>query len=239
MTLIGADGSTCRPRGRSRHSTAALPGGDDHQCQRAPARRTEACRVARGPPVAAQGLSPSLASAERPTDAFTGAALAGLARRHPWCWALPYCLPAASRGCRPRTHGCRGSSIIGGERSGPQHASTGYEACRSITDPASTWVLVNKQQRPVPQAFRPARPDRARHASTPAVIGCGQRRPRPSPRWRAASVEAGAGRIGIDTAYRSLATQDALYDEVARPSRPGLDRHLVPAARVQRAPDRA
>ena len=65
-----------------------------------------------------------------------------------------------------------------------------------------------------------------------------RRRGRPGPDGRRRRTPRAPGAIGIDTAYRSYATQKALYDKYLALQGPHLDRHLVPAPRVQRAPDR-
>ncbi|HSF97755.1 MAG TPA: M15 family metallopeptidase [Ornithinibacter sp.] len=160
------------------------------------------------------------------TDAFTGAVLAGGAGA-PLLWSLPYCLPTPTRDAVLAPTVAQ-VTVIGGERSA-RRTVDGLEPCRSITDPTSTWVLVNKQNPLSPKGFEPSDltvPDmqhadghRLRADAAQALAD-----------MAAASVEAGVGRIGIDTAYRSFETQQALYDRfLARRGREWTDRWYLRA----------
>ena len=222
VTLIGAKGSIAPEVEQS--LTAALPGatitrvtGSTHG--RAVTAHTDAWGGAR----AAMGV---VANPSRPTDAFTGAVLAG-GSGAPLVWALPYCLPAASRDAvlAPTVAAV---TIIGGERS-VRSSVDRFEECRSITDPDSSWVLVNKQNGLSPKRFEPTGltvPDmqhadghRLREEAATALAA-----------MATASVEAGVGRIGIDTAYRSFETQEALYSKyLARRGREWTDRWYLRA----------
>ena len=123
-----------------------------------------------------------VANADRPTDAFTGAVLAGRARV-PLYWTRTYCLPAPSReGVLAAT--VARVTVLGGEQS-VRSLVDDLTACRSTQDPSSTWVLVNKRNGLSPQSFRPS------DLEVPAMEhagghGCGRRPPRPSPPWRPA-----------------------------------------------------
>ncbi|HSO63851.1 MAG TPA: M15 family metallopeptidase, partial [Ornithinibacter sp.] len=161
-----------------------------------------------------------VANPERPTDAFTGAFLAGSAGV-PLHWALPYCLPTASRAAVVAPSVAR-VTVIGGERA-IRSSVDGLEGCRSIEDPTSTWVLVNKRNGLSPERFVPtdlvvpvmdhANGHRLRSGAATALS-----------EMASASVEAGAGPIGIDTAFRSFETQEALYAEyLARRGRTWTD----------------
>jgi D-alanyl-D-alanine carboxypeptidase len=150
-----------------------------------------------------------VANADRPTDAFTGSFLAGRARV-PLYWTRPYCLPEPTRtGVLAAT--VSRVTILGGEGS-VRSLVDGLVPCRSIDDPTSTWVLVNKRNGLSPRGFAPA------DLRVPAMEHAGGHQLRADAAkalaaMAAASVRAGAGPVGIDTAYRSLATQDALYDK--------------------------
>jgi zinc D-Ala-D-Ala carboxypeptidase len=161
-----------------------------------------------------------VANADRPTDAFTGAFLAGRAGA-PLYWARPYCLPKPSRtGVLAAT--VARVTILGGESS-VRSLVDDLVPCRSIDDPNSTWVLVNKRNGLSPRGFAPA------DLRVPAMDHSGGHQLRADAAkalagMAAASERAGAGPIGIDTAFRSLATQDALYDKwLARRGRAWAD----------------
>ena len=68
-------------------------------------------------------------------------------------------------------------------------------------------------QRLVPTQLRARATSSCRRCRTPTATGCAPTRRPPWPGWPPASYAEGAGRIGIDTAYRSYATQKALYDK--------------------------
>ena len=167
--------------------------------------------AARVPSLAWDGDTPAsahLARPDRPTDALAGAFLAGWARSS-LQWTSTYCLPPATR----RTVVARTVArvvVVGGERT-VRSLVDRLEPCRSTDDPSSTWVLVNKRNGLSPKGFVPSdlvvprmphtNGQRLRSDAAAALA-----------RMAAASVEAGAGSIGIDTAFRSYETQDALYD---------------------------
>ena len=179
------------------------------------ATRVQALSWGRATPAAAY-----VANADRPTDAFTGSFLAGRARV-PLYWARPYCLPATTRtGVLAPT--VARVTILGGEGS-VRSLVDDLVQCRSIEDPSSTWVLVNKRNGLSPRGFAPT------DLRVPAMEHAGGHELRAEAAkalaaMAAASADAGAGRVGIDTAYRSLATQDALYDKwLARRGRTWAD----------------
>ncbi len=222
VTLIGAE-STIAPE-VEQSLTAALPAATIARVSGStPSQAATAHRLAWGGASAATGF---VANPVRATDAFTGAVLAGGAGA-PLVWALPYCLPTASRDA-VLAPSVATVTIIGGERS-VRSSVDRYEECRSITDPASTWVLVNKQNGLSPRRFDPAGltvPDmqhanghQLREEAATALAA-----------MATASVDAGAGRIGIDTAYRSFETQEALYAKyLARRGREWTDRWYLRA----------
>ncbi|HYN67867.1 MAG TPA: D-alanyl-D-alanine carboxypeptidase family protein [Ornithinibacter sp.] len=149
-----------------------------------------------------------LANGRKPTTAFVGAFLAGLSQR-PLHYSLPYCVPASVRPALVGT-GVSRVVLVGGESSVRRLAGR-LEPCRSIEDPSSTWVLVNKRNGLSPRGFVPS------DLRVPAMEHAGGHELRADAAkalatMAAASVDAGVGRIGIDTAFRSYATQDALYD---------------------------
>ena len=97
------------------------------------------------------------------------------------------------------------------------------EPCRSIDTASSVWVLVNKRNAVSPRTFAPsdlvvpsmpyANSQRLRSEAADALA-----------RMAAESYAEGAGRVGIDTAFRSYATQKALYDKyLARRGRTWTD----------------
>ncbi|MFL6150833.1 MAG: D-alanyl-D-alanine carboxypeptidase family protein [Ornithinibacter sp.] len=160
-----------------------------------------------------------LADGRDPVTAFSGAVLAGLSGR-PLHYALPYCVPASVRPALVSRDVSRVVSV-GGESSLRSLAAR-LEPCRSTTDMASDWVLVNRRNPLSPKTFSPADlvvvpmsdagGGRLR-ADAAAALG-----------RMASAVADGAGRVGIDTAYRSYATQDALYDRwLARRGRTWTD----------------
>ncbi|HET6967240.1 MAG TPA: M15 family metallopeptidase, partial [Ornithinibacter sp.] len=161
-----------------------------------------------------------VANPDRSTDTFTGAFLAGRAGV-PLLWTLPYCLPSSSRTAAVAPTVSR-VTVIGGERS-VRSSVDALEKCRSIEDPSSTWVLVNKRNGLSPKRFVP--PD----LTVPAMDHAGGHRLRSDAakalaEMASASVDAGAGRVGIDTAFRSFETQEALYAEtLARRGRAWTD----------------
>ena len=148
-----------------------------------------------------------LADGRDPVTAFSGAVLAGLSGR-PLHYALPYCVPASVRPALV-ARGVSRVVPVGGEGSVRSLAAR-LEPCRSITDMTSDWVLVNRRNPLSPKAFVP--PDLV-VPPMPDAAGGRLRADAATALGRMASaVAADAGRVGIDTAYRSYATQDALYD---------------------------
>ena len=149
-----------------------------------------------------------LANGRAVTTAFSGALLAGLSQR-PLYYTLPYCVPSP---VRPAVTAAGVSRVVpvGGESS-VRGTAARLEACRSITDPNSDWVLVNRRNPLSPNRFAPA------DLKVPPMPNAGDHQMRADAadalaRMTGAAAAAGAGRIGIDTAFRSYATQDALYD---------------------------
>jgi zinc D-Ala-D-Ala carboxypeptidase len=120
----------------------------------------------------------------------------------------PYCLPQPTRAGVLAATVSR-VTVLGGESS-VRSLVDDLVACRSIDDPISAWVLVNKRNGLSPRGFEPA------DLRVPAMEHAGGHELRADAAkalaaMATASVRAGAGPVGIDTAYRSLATQDALY----------------------------
>lgn len=222
VTLVGADTSLATAVERS--LTSALPAATTTRVDgSSQSRAASAHRLAWDGAPAATGV---VADPDRATDAFTGAVLAGGAGA-PLLLAPPYCLPTATRDAvlAPTVGEV---TIIGGERN-IRSSVDRFDECLSITDPDSTWVLVNKQNPLSPRRFEPSGltvPDmqhadghRLRAEAAAALSTMAD-----------ASVEAGAGRIGIDTAYRSFETQEALYDTfLARRGREWTDRWYLRA----------
>ena len=169
-------------------------------------------------PSRARGVA-YLTSGRATGTAFAAASLAGLSKR-PLYYALPYCVPASAR---PALVGrtIERVVLVGGEGTVRRLAGR-LEPCRSITDMDSDWVLVNRRNPLSPKTFAPSdlmvppMSDAAgQQLRTDAAKALGR---------MASAVAADAGRIGIDTAYRSYATQDALYDKwLARRGRTWTD----------------
>ena len=111
--------------------------------------------------------------------------------------------------------------LVGGESSVRRLAGR-LEPCRSISDPDSDWVLVNRRNPLSPIRFAPDD-----LVVPPMSDAAGQRLRADAAKAlgaMASDVAADAGRIGIDTAFRSYATQDALYDKwLARRGRTWTD----------------
>lgn len=183
-------------------------------------RATLAARVHAGAWDGATPAAAYVADPERSTDAFTGAFLAGRAGV-PLLWTLPYCLPSSSRAAVVAPTVAR-VTVIGGERT-VRSSVDALEKCRSIEDPTSTWVLVNKRNGLSPKRFVPT------DLTVPAMDHANGHRLRSDAakalaEMASASVDAGAGRFGIDTAFRSFETQEALYAEtLARRGRAWTD----------------
>lgn len=119
-------------------------------------------------------------------------------------------------------------TIVGGEQS-IRSSVDGFLGCRSLTDPTSPWVLINKQNPLSPTSFEPA------DMTVPAMPHSGGHQLRAEAAkalaaMAAASAKEGAGVIGIDTAYRSFETQEALYAQnLARRGRAWTDRWYLRA----------
>jgi LAS superfamily LD-carboxypeptidase LdcB len=160
-----------------------------------------------------------LANGHAPTTAFAGAFLAGLSQR-PLLYSLPYCVPASARAPLV-AKGVSRVVLVGGESSVRRLAGR-LEPCRSISDPDSEWVLVNRRNPLSPIRFAPDD-----LIVPPMSDAAGQRLRADAAKalgTMASDVAADAGRIGIDTAFRSYATQDALYDRwLARRGRTWTD----------------
>lgn len=140
-------------------------------------------------------------------SALTGGFLAGHAKA-PFALTLPYCVPAPARPvlASPRVTAV---VLVGGERSVRGLVGT-VEACHSIENPSSTWVLVNKKNPLAPKAFTPTR------LVVPAVDHPNGQRLRSDAaatltRMFAAAQAEGAGRMSITSGYRSFSSQKAVY----------------------------
>jgi zinc D-Ala-D-Ala carboxypeptidase len=160
-----------------------------------------------------------VANGRTPPTAFAVASLAALSRR-PLLYALPYCVPATARDAVSRTSVTR-VVLVGGERSVRRLVGR-KEPCRSISDPTSSWVLVNRRNPLSPKTFEPG------DLRVPPMSHAGGHQLRLDAARAlgamASAVADASGRIGIDTAYRSYATQDALYDaRLARRGRTWTD----------------
>jgi zinc D-Ala-D-Ala carboxypeptidase len=148
-----------------------------------------------------------LVNPNRPGAWLAGAVLGGR-------FAQPV-LPSAAHCLRPATRSAvlaprvRRVVLIGGERSLRSLAER-LMPCRSTTDPASAWVLANKQNPLRSRTFEPSRllAPRIRHANGarlhPAAASA-------LATMLSAATRAGAGSMAIDSGYRSYATQGALY----------------------------
>jgi LAS superfamily LD-carboxypeptidase LdcB len=149
-----------------------------------------------------------LANGKETTNAFAGALLAARQKR-PLYVTVPFCVPASTRPALAGS-GVTRVALLGGEASVRVLAGR-LEGCRSIETASSVWVLVNKRN-PLPQSFVPS------NLVVPSMSYANGQRLRSDAaaalaRMASASYSEGAGRIGIDTAYRSYATQKALYDK--------------------------
>ena len=149
-----------------------------------------------------------LANGRETTNAFAGALLAARQKR-PLYYTVPFCVPAAARPALAGS-GVTRVALLGGEASVRVLAGR-LEGCRSIDTASSVWVLVNKRNALSPKSFVPS------NLVVPSMPYAGGHTLRSDAaaalaRMASASYSEGAGRIGIDTAYRSYATQKALYD---------------------------
>lgn len=150
-----------------------------------------------------------LANGRETTSALAGALLAARQKR-PLYLTVPFCVPASVRPAL-KGPGVTRVALLGGEPSVRLLAGR-LEACRSIDTASSVWVLVNKRNPLSPRRFVPS------NLVVPSMPYAGSHRLRSDAaaalaRMAAGSYAAGAGRIGIDTAYRSYDTQKALYDK--------------------------
>ncbi len=143
------------------------------------------------------------------TNGFAGAVLAGRTKR-PLYLVQPFCVTAA---VRPALLGPGVTRVVLlGSESSVRLLAGRIEACRSIDAPSSTWVLVNKRNAVSPKSFVPS------NLVVPSMPYANGHRLRSDAaaalaRMASASSAEGAGRVGIDTAYRSYETQKALYDK--------------------------
>ena len=157
-------------------------------------------------PDLAEGVA-YVANGRATTTAYAGALLAGLSKR-PLYYALPYCVPST---VHPALTGAGVSRVVLlGSESSVRRLTGRLEPCRSIADPDSEWVLVNRRNPLSPKRFAPS------DLVVPEMPHAGDHQLRSDAaaalaRMAAAASDA-AGRVGIDTAYRSYAVQDALYD---------------------------
>ena len=150
-----------------------------------------------------------LANGRDTTNAFAGALLAARQKR-PLYYVQPFCVPSSTRPPLAGP-GVTRVALLGGEGSVRLLAGR-LEACRSIDTASSVWVLVNKRNGLSPRSFVPS------NLVVPAMPYADGQTMRSDAaaalaRMASASSAEGAGRIGIDTAYRSYATQKALYDK--------------------------
>ena len=149
-----------------------------------------------------------LGNGRETTNAFAGALLAARQKR-PLYYTVPFCVPASTRPALAGS-GVTRVALLGGEASVRVLAGR-LEACRSIETASSVWVLVNKRNPLSPKSFVPS------NLVVPSMPYAGGHQLRSDAAAALASMAAassseGAGRVGIDTAYRSYATQKALYD---------------------------
>ncbi|WP_434811250.1 D-alanyl-D-alanine carboxypeptidase family protein [Microbacterium sp. bgisy189] len=98
--------------------------------------------------------------------------------------------------------------------------------CRSTTDPSSTWVVANKKNALRPTSYRPS--------DLQYVSGTGYLLRKEAAtafqKLRSGASTAGAGRLGLTSAYRSYATQKSLYaGYVASNGRTWADLHSARA----------
>jgi D-alanyl-D-alanine carboxypeptidase len=143
------------------------------------------------------------------TNGFAGAVLAGRTKR-PLYLTQPFCVTAA---VRPALLGPGVARVVLlGAESSIRLLAGRLEACRSIDASSSPWALVNKRNPVSPRTFVPAN---LVVPSMPYADGQKLRSDAAAAlaRMASASHAEGAGRVGIDTAYRSYDTQKALYDK--------------------------
>ena len=150
-----------------------------------------------------------LAEANSLGHAFAGAVLAGRGKR-PLYYTTAYCSPPS---IRPALLGPGVSKVaLLGPETSVRLLAGRLEPCRSIDAASSLWVLVNKRNVLSPKTYVPsglvvpsmpyANGHKLRSDAATALAN-----------MAAASYREGAGRVGIDTAYRSYDTQKALYDK--------------------------
>lgn len=164
-------------------------------------------------------------------DAIAVTALAG-ARKRPLYLSIPYCVRAdlASVLHGPTVTRVR---VVGGPAA--LRSTVGLvRPCQSLSDPASTWVVVNKQRPLAPTSYTP-RDLVAPRVANPSGERLDRRAAEALQRMSAASVAAGAGAIGLTSGYRSRGTQAALWDADVRAggvayadawtARPGYSEH--------------
>ncbi|WBU39025.1 D-alanyl-D-alanine carboxypeptidase family protein [Homoserinibacter sp. YIM 151385] len=139
-------------------------------------------------------------------------ALAGLANA-PIVLSTPYCATKTVR-VRADRSGARRITVLG--TPGVIRGLVGsLEACRSIRDASSSWLLVNKRNRLSPASYVPS------GLRVPSIASNGGQRLRSGAataleRLVASAKAQGAGRIGLASGYRSYATQKALYARYVR-----------------------
>ncbi|MFQ6172930.1 D-alanyl-D-alanine carboxypeptidase family protein [Oryzobacter sp. R7] len=217
-TVVGGTGTVAE--GVATGLTAALGAGGVRRVEGAD-RFVLAARVHERAWDGATAAAAVVVNPARSTDAFTGSVLAGHAAA-PLYWSFPHCLPGASRdGVLAPT--VADVTVVGGERS-VRSLVDGLVPCRSTEDPTSAWVLVNKRNGLSPKGFVPDDLE-----VVPMDHNGGHRLAEDAAEALAAmaagSRVAGAGTLGIDTAFRSRETQDALYDKyLARRGRTWTDR---------------
>lgn len=149
----------------------------------------------------------AVASGTSFADALTAAAWAGLARR-PLHLSLPWCVPSSVR------TSLSGPAVTTLRLVGGPAALRGLvgrlEACRSLSTPSSTWVVVNKRRPVAPRSYVPS------GLVVPDMSYADGERLRPEAAAALAALAravraAGAGTIGITSGYRSYSTQSVVY----------------------------
>ena len=169
------------------------------------------------------------------TNGIGGALLAGRTKR-PLYWTVPYCTPS-SRAPGARRPGRHPGDAARRRGLGPRLLAGRLETCRSIDTASSVWVLVNKRNGLDPKSFVPS------NLVVPSMPYADGHQLRSDAAAALARMAVGLLRRGgrPDRHRHRLPLvrhPEGALRQVPRPQGTDLDRHLVPARRVQRAPDR-
>lgn len=127
------------------------------------------------------------------------------ARRAPVLLSPPLCVGQGVRDWVAR-NGTKKVTLIGGSMALRGTVAT-LMACRSTTDPKSTWLMVNKKNPLNPRSYVPS--DLRYISGTGYMLRSSVATA--FEQMRSAASNAGAGRLGTNSAYRSYNTQRNLY----------------------------